>query len=460
MSLVKRPSALESHRLVSRSSILIAFVLGLPWLPASLVASADESASGEANAQQDAAWFQWRGPDVDGTTDEAGWSSDWPADGPEILWSFDSGDPADNRNGSSSISVVGNRVYALGTDTLFCLTADAGELVWSVPVAASHSTPALNEGRVYVYDTQGLLNCLDAVTGEELWAIDVRRDLGAERPGAYGYASSPIVVNDLVLVSARIDGGALIAVDQRTGDIVWQSVQPSHHGYALWSSPVPTTIDERQCIVWLSGPRISGLDPETGEAIWHYDIPPVNNKIGCAAATPVIAGNRVIAQYHPPHARGYTFCLEITDGEAEVTWTAEGLANWYFSCVGLDGCVYGVDQAPRRRQRDIGDLQCYDVETGELLWSVYGFGQTSPRRTRELQPAGTFVIADGKMISWGNELVVAEVTREGHQVLASVQLPFVGYRTMPVLAGGRLFLRSRDGELFCLDLAQVDERSD
>ena len=142
--------------------------------------------------------------------------------------------------------------------------------------------------------------------------------------------------------------------------------------------------------------------------------------------------------------------------QAVKVWEARNLANWYLSCVGYDGCVFGVDQSPRgNRDRDVGVLQCYDVATGELNWSVYGFGQDGSgpvRQTRRLVPSGCFVVADGKMISWANELVVAEISAEGHRVLCSATLPYIGYRTMPVLSQGRLYLRAKDGTLLCLDL--------
>jgi len=62
------------------------------------------------------------------------------------------------------------------------------------------------------------------------------------------------------------------------------------------------------------------------------------------------------------------------------------------------------------------------------------------------------MIADGKMISWANELVVAAISAEGHEVLAAAKLPYVAYRTMPVLSGGRIYIRARDGHLLCVDV--------
>ena len=141
---------------------------------------------------------------------------------------------------------------------------------------------------------------------------------------------------------------------------------------------------------------------------------------------------------------------------------SRNLANWSQSCMGYAGCVFGVDQSPRgNRDREVGALQCYDIASGKLNWSVYGFGQDGRgpvRRTRSLVPTGCFMIADGKMISWANELVVAEISAKGHQVVCSAKLPHTGYRAMPVLSNGLLYLRTKSGVLLCLEFAQASRR--
>ncbi|MDP7020278.1 MAG: PQQ-like beta-propeller repeat protein [Pirellulaceae bacterium] len=402
-------------------------------------------------------WFQWRGPKGDGVSTETNWSAHWPADGPKILWQVELG-VSDNNDGDSTASVVEGRVYVLGAGHMYCLDAESGKEVWKIPFGKSHSTPAVENGRVYIYGTHGHFMCLDAVSGETVWSKEMHEDKFSRRPGAYGYAASPTLMDDVVLISARLDGGALIALDKKSGDVKWKASHRGHRGYAFWSSPVVATIEEKKCIVWLTGPSIVGLNPETGETLWKHEIPEENGKVGCAAASPVVIGNRVVAQYHPPHARGYTFCLEIKEGKASKVWESRNLANWSQSCTGYDGCVFGVDQSPRgNRDREVGALQCYDIASGKLNWPVYGFGQDGSgpvRRTRTLAPTGCFTIADGKMISWANELVVAEISATGHRVLCSAKLPHVGYRATPVLSNGRLYLRTRSGKLLCVDVGK------
>ena len=228
-------------------------------------------------------WPQWRGPRGDSVSNETGWSVDWPDEGPPVLWSVNLG-LADNKDGSSTVSVVNDRVYVMGIGEMHCLDAESGESIWSVPFTASHSTPAVDGNRIYIYGTEGTLMCLDASTGELAWTKDLHQGQNrfARKVGAYGYAASPVVMGDVVLVTARIEGGALVALDKQSGETRWQAHHLGHSGYALWSTPVVTEIEGAACIVWLPGPSIVGLNPGNGQTIWKYEIPEENGKVGCA----------------------------------------------------------------------------------------------------------------------------------------------------------------------------------
>jgi outer membrane protein assembly factor BamB len=75
-------------------------------------------------------WPQYRGPNRDGISAEKGWSTNWGTDGPKVLWKKALG------NGYSSFSVVGGKVYTMGSvggkDVVYCLSADTGEEVWKI----------------------------------------------------------------------------------------------------------------------------------------------------------------------------------------------------------------------------------------------------------------------------------------------------------------------------------------
>ncbi|MGA2619961.1 MAG: PQQ-binding-like beta-propeller repeat protein [Thermoguttaceae bacterium] len=171
------------------------------------------------HASAGADWPQWRGPNRDGVSAEKGWTARWPEKGPPVLWK------AKVNTGHSSVAVVGARVYTmgflmdkkgpdgkynkdedgrrLGTDIVWCLNAGTGDVAWQHSYQSAgdetYSTPTVHEGRVYTLGRFGQLFCLDAATGRVVWSKNLVKDFGGERP-YYGYACSPLVAGDLLVV--------------------------------------------------------------------------------------------------------------------------------------------------------------------------------------------------------------------------------------------------------------------
>src|SRR5262249_9590000 len=122
-------------------------------------------------------WPQWRGPERNGLSKDAGLLKQWPTSGPQQAWSI-----SNLGEGYGSIAIKGDRVYTQGTSgsasTVFCLNRADGKTVWSAALGprlkesrgnGPRSTPTVDEDRVYALTENGDLACLSARDGSPVW---------------------------------------------------------------------------------------------------------------------------------------------------------------------------------------------------------------------------------------------------------------------------------------------------
>ncbi|HEV3004935.1 MAG TPA: PQQ-binding-like beta-propeller repeat protein, partial [Pirellulales bacterium] len=174
---------------------------------------------------------QFLGPNRDATIDAPPFPSDWSTAPPRLRWKQPIG------AGWSSFAVVGD--YAVtqeqrGNDEcVTCYALQSGELLWTHadPGRFSHtlsgdgprSTPTIDKGRVYTLGALGRLNCLDGRTGERRWTHEIVKENKSSLP-QWGKSCSPLVVDDLVVVSAGgRNGHSLVAYDKQSGEIAWHA---------------------------------------------------------------------------------------------------------------------------------------------------------------------------------------------------------------------------------------------
>ena len=133
--------------------------------------------------------------------------------------------------GWSSFAVQDGRFYTQeqrGDDEIVaCHDVATGKQVWrhvdrarfweSNAGPGPRATPTLSNGRVYTQGGTGIVNVLDAATGNVVWSHNAVTDTGTKVP-AWGIAGSPLVVNDMVVVAAA---GNLVAYDLASGKPRW-----------------------------------------------------------------------------------------------------------------------------------------------------------------------------------------------------------------------------------------------
>jgi outer membrane protein assembly factor BamB len=316
----------------------------------------------------EAEWPGFRGPARDGVIHGVRIATDWTRSAPVALWRRPIGP------GWSSFAVQGDLLYTQeqrgDEEIVACYKVSTGEPVWqhrdaarfweAVGGAGPRGTPTLSSGRVYTFGATGILNALDASSGAVLWSHNAADDTGAKDPG-WGFTSSPLVLNDLVVVAAS---GRLVAYDAATGHRRW--LGPT--GGAGYSSPHLITIDGVPQIVLLRGSRTTSVSPADGTLLWEHKWQP-----GTSILQPALAENGdiliVSANAMGGEAIRRLAIAHKPDGwSVEERWTSTGLKPFYNDLVVHKGHAYGFDGSI---------LACIDLADGSRKWKGgrYGRGQ-------------------------------------------------------------------------------------
>ncbi|MGD8377826.1 MAG: PQQ-like beta-propeller repeat protein [Acidobacteriota bacterium] len=320
-----------------------------------------------AELEGEAEWPGFRGPGRDSVVPGVRIDTDWAASPPRELWRRRIGP------GWSSFAVQGDRIYTQEQrgeeEMVSCYAAMTGEPVWSHSDgvrfweanagAGPRGTPFLHGGRVYALGATGVLNALDAGDGSVVWSRDAAADTGAEVP-YWGFAGSPLVVGDVVLVAAS---GTLAAYDVEAGELRWSGPK----GGSAYSSPHPATLDGIPQVLLLDGEAVIGVDPADGAVLWDHAWP------GAGILQPARTGDGDLLVGALGMTAGLGLRrLAVTQGPGgwtvEERWTSRGLKPYFNDFVVHEGHAYGFDGSI---------LACIDLRDGARAWKGgrYGNGQ-------------------------------------------------------------------------------------
>jgi outer membrane protein assembly factor BamB len=336
-----------------------------------LLARADNAPVGETVAavpvDRPADWPGFRGRGRDGTVRAARIDTDWTTSPPVELWRRAVGP------GWSSFAVAGDFFYTQEQrgeqEVVACYRTSSGEPVWqhedpvrfweAMAGAGPRGTPTLHGGRVYALGATGILNVLDATDGTVVWSRDAAADTETAVPG-WGFSSSPLVVDDLVIVATA---GQLIAYDLATGEPSWLGPE----GEESYSSPHLLTFDGMPQVLLLTGAGVIGVAPEDGSLLWEHPWP------GFHSLQPALTadGDLLITSSGSSGGVGtrrLTVAREADGWSVEEQWTSNGLKPYFNDFVVHEGRAFGFDGRI---------LAAIDLADGERVWKGgrYGNGQ-------------------------------------------------------------------------------------
>jgi FOG: WD40-like repeat len=352
--------------------------------------------------------------------------------------------------------VVGTRIYLMsnrGMDNEFvqALSTQDGKPIWTTrvgnvgnpdqvpPYAKARSTPTVDGNFIYALSSDGDLACLEAKSGKIRWQKNIRKEFGGQ-PGTWAYAESPLVDGDVVVVTPGGEQATLVALNKKTGALIWKSAVPGGDpaGYA---SAIVAQGGGRKQYVQLLPKGLVGVDAKTGQFLWRYKE---------AAKGP--------AQYITPIARdGYVYggALGVGGGlirlkadgggvTTEQVYFERGLPNGIGGAVLVGDYLYGTEAGQK--------LVAAEFATGKVKWQAETVGWAS------------IAYADGHLYLHGlnGDLSLVEANPEGYREKGRFTpanqptkkkvgpYPEAAF-AYPVIANGRLYIRDL-GTLWAYDI--------
>ena len=381
-------------------------------------------------------WPHWLGPNGDGISME----TDWEHEINEPIWKAKVG------VGFSAVSVANGKLYTMGHDgkktngleTIHCLDARTGKSIWTQSYPAPlvdylHeggpcSTPTVDGLTVYTISKHGLLHAFRAKDGKVIWKKDMMKEAGMKRPPEWGFAASPYVLNDQLIIEA----GATYSLNKKTGKIIWKSktYRPAYGTPTLFQS------DSQSIIAVLKTDGLVLLDSKNGKTLafekWE-------TSYRTNASTPIVQGDKLFIS--TGYQRGCAL-FEWKKGKLQKIYENKVLSTHMNHAILVNGFLYGFDGNVHMAGKK--DFVCMEFLSGKEKW----------RTTDRGLMVGSLLVAGNRMIILGQrgELVFAKINSSKFYELNRDQAMGGKCWTMPVLSNGLLYLRNARGDLHCINL--------
>jgi outer membrane protein assembly factor BamB len=381
-------------------------------------------------------WPAWRGPQGDGISPETTAPLQWSPEA-GLVWKI-----ALPGIGRSSPIIFGNRVFVTtGTADdaarrVLCIERNTGKTLWNTIVhqgpggkmhqdnTTASSTPATDGRHVYAVfvDDVGMTAAALDFNGHIVWKSS---------PGSFysnhGFAASPVLYGDGVIINGQQDGTAFVTMLERnTGKELWRYTPAVN--LRSFSTPVLTRHGDRDLLILTGSQHTAALNPANGELVWRVQGP--SEKFVC---TPSVGHGMVFSFAGSPDKKSLAVRLggsgDVT--ETHVAWRSERGMPYVPSPILVGDYLHVIN--------DLGVYSCIDPKTGAVLHTARALGSTysSP-------------------IAVGNHIYLFEDTgrctifenRPGFHVIARNELGEEVYTT-PAVSSGQLFVRSVNS-LFCI----------
>ena len=429
--------------------IIANFMISCGQQKQSGTSDAKENTEAGENSIADAQdWPQYLGPNRNSTSAQTGILRSWPKNGPEVLWTVDVG------RGNGGPVVKDGNVYLLDRDDevgdiMRCFDLSNGEELWnfsyeapgSVRFPGSRSVPVVDSNRIYSCGHNGDLYCIDINTHKPVWNKNIWTDFGGDRIPTWAIVQCPLVYGDLLILASQAPQASVVAYEKLNGNVKWTTPPLGPVGYV---SPAIVKVGEEDHVVMITaaagargtpvtGGKVVGIDPLTGEILWEYTnwqcIIPVPNAFDAGESRVLITGgyDAGAAMIKPEKKADGSY------GVTELYKTVEFGAHTQPPIL-YDGYFYVQYSTNERKD----GMVCMSID-GQIKWKT----GRSP-----LFDKGGSILADGLLLSTDGrkKLYLIEPDPSAFKPLATAELLEAGRNQnwAPLaLADGKLLIRDQ-----------------
>ena len=366
---------------------------------------------------------------------ETGIITNWDNKEPRRLWSVEVG-----LGFSSVIEAEGfafTQGYSNGKNTLFCVQADDGNIIWKADFpcsksdnyfkGGSRSTPLSHKGNLYLCTHAGDIYCLNAKNGDVKWSFNLEKDFNGKRP-TWGYAASPVIFGNKLFIVTGAKNASLISLKPETGEVIWKK----GNYQAAYATPVFNESAKEILVFHEAGLSVHNIGDGEEKSFYQH-----KTRYGINAAQPLKVGQKILLS--SAYGKGSAF-IEFSGKTPSALWKTDKIASQMASTIHNDGFIYGIHGQAGTRS-NFSTIFCLNAGTGKIFWEHKGYGLSS-------------IILVGKtlvVLSEKGELALIEANPTKFTEHANFQvLSGKDNWIPPTYANGRLYCRSSDGDLICL----------
>lgn len=367
---------------------------------------------------------KWRGENANGIYNETDLMQEWPASGPEILWSFEK-----LGKGHSSPVVSADYVYTTGMiesiGYLFKFNLK-GDLMYKKEYGSeftesyvgTRGSPVIVGNKIYLISGFGILYCLNEKDASLLWKVDMVN----EYDGAvikWGYNETPVIDGDVIYATP---GGknSVIALNRHNGAIIWSC--PGKGELSAYCTPLLFDHNGKKILATHTASHLLGIDAKSGKLLWAHHQP---NQWSVHANTPVYHDGGLF--FFSGYGQGSGKLNISDDGNSiKLAWNNKSMDSRMGGIVYVDGYLYGSGDKTR-------EWKCIDWETGKNTWESKAVAK------------GVTIYANGYLFGYSDrgELSMVNVNSEKFDLLSVTKVTKGSEQhwAHPIISEGILYLR-------------------